>query len=82
MVFREDDKGTMKITIEAETDQEKESIPEPIVHENLHCHALIAQGLKEGVMPYNASSINGDRFHLYGLLAEAQLRVRHGINLS
>ena len=49
----------MKITIEAETDEELKATPEPIVFERLHAHVVVGHGVKEGLMPFNAISMNG-----------------------
>jgi len=76
----------MKITIEPETDAERESadIEYPRIYRNLCEFAFVGTYLEHDVVPRPIVHTHGDTMVLFGKLAEAQerLRVQHQMEIS
>ena len=69
----------MKLTIEAETDDDREQLPEPMVHEHVFEFALCGRKELVGVRTIDFSHRHvQDRFRMIGQLAELTERLRSG----
>jgi len=66
----------MKITIEAEVEQEKKNLKKPIIYNKVFEFALIGTATKQDIIPYSVAHTHGDPFVLIGKLEELKERLR------
>ncbi len=70
----------MKITIEAETEEERKAQPEPTIVTGVYCHGVIGRSTDEQGRTADFFSWRGPLEQVYGMLHELILRVQRGVD--